>query len=143
EPLFSAPFLVVSDAENNAAAIADLNADGRPDLAVGTNSGVSVLLGNGDGTFGPETALGTGSPANSVAIADLNADGRLDLAVTNLNSSTVSVLRGNGDGTFAAKTDFATGLVPYSVATADLDADGRAGLVVACGSVGARPAGNA
>src|SRR5207249_528870 len=57
-------------------AIADLNADGRPDLAVvNSNSNrVSVLLGNGDGSFGPKTDFVTGSIPSSVAIANLNAD---------------------------------------------------------------------
>src|SRR5207244_1578193 len=84
-------------------AISDLNADGRPDLAV-TNNGlylgatgsVSVLLGNGDGTFASKADFGTGINPTSVAIADLNADGRPDLAVANATapSGSVSVLLG-------------------------------------------------
>jgi hypothetical protein len=120
------------------AAIGDLNGDGRPDLVV-TNYGsqtlpsttVSVLLGNGNGTFGAKTDFGTGINPNSVAIADLNADGRRDLAVTNGGANTVSVLLGNGDGTFGAKADFGTGIYPASVAIADLNADGRPDLAVA------------
>jgi hypothetical protein len=116
-------------------AIADLNADGRPDLAVASLSSwtVSVLLGNGDGTFGAKTDFGTGGISYSVAIADLNADGRPDLVVVNaLPGGTVSVLLGNGDGTFGATTDFDTyGRYPHSVAIADLNADGRPDLVVA------------
>src|SRR2546426_3271709 len=61
-------------------AIADLNADGRPDLAVANDysNTVSVLLGNGDGTFGARADFGTGWHPYSVVIADLNADGRPD-----------------------------------------------------------------
>ncbi len=116
-------------------AIADLNSDGRPDV-VTANSGfstgntVSVLLGNGDGTFGSQVEFGTGSYPVAVAIADFNADGRPDLAVANRSSNTVSVLLGNGDGTFQAKTDFSTGSVPYAVAIADVNGDGRRDLVV-------------
>jgi len=118
-------------------AIGDLNGDGRPDLAV-ANSGfpatntVSVLLGNGDGTFGSNTDFGTGSEPSSVAIGDLNGDGRPDLAVANEQPpSTVSVLLGNGDGSFGTKTDFGTGASPHSVAIGDLNADGRPDLAVA------------
>jgi predicted NUDIX family NTP pyrophosphohydrolase len=138
DPLFLAPFLSFDAGFTpTSMAIADLNADGRPDLAVANaySNTVSVLLGNGDGTFGTKTDFGTGSEPVSVAIADLNADGRLDLAVANVDSysyysGTVSVLLGNGDGTFGAKTDFGTGSYPYSVAIADLNGDGRPDLAV-------------
>jgi hypothetical protein len=92
---------------------------------------VSVLLGNGDGTFGAKTDFGTGADPNSVAIGDLNGDGKPDLAVANEPSNTVSVLLGNGDGTFGAKTDFGTGASPNSVAIGDLNGDGKPDLAVA------------
>jgi hypothetical protein len=142
DPLFSAPFLSYdSGAGPRSVAIADLNADGRPDLAV-ANSGsdpfapgtVSVLLGNADGTLGAKTDFGAGITPYALAIADLDADGRADLAVANFGSSTVSVLLGNGDGTFGTKTDFATGPAPRSVAIADLNADGWPDLAVTYGA---------
>ena len=92
EALFSAPFISFDAGESPASvAIADLNADGRPDLAVANSDAntVSVPLGNGDGTFGTKTDFGAGNSPRSVAIADLNADGRPDLAVANLYSQTV------------------------------------------------------
>jgi hypothetical protein len=122
-------------------AIADLNADEKLDLAV-TNLGdpyadhstVSVLLGNGDGTFQPKADFGTGGGPRSVSIADLNADGTPDLAMANNwiggVAGTVSVLLGNGDGTFRARTDFATADYPQAITIGDLDADGRQDLVV-------------
>src|SRR5439155_15660141 len=80
-------------------AIRDLNGDGKPDLATANTVSVtvSVLLGNGDGTFGPKNDYGTGSNPYSVAIGDLNGDGKPDLATANGGSypefiGTVTVL---------------------------------------------------
>ena len=58
-------------------AIGDVNGDGRPDLATGNFGGstVSVLLGNGDGTFGAKTDFGTGNQPSSIAIGDMNRTG--------------------------------------------------------------------
>ncbi len=133
-PLFAASFLSFdTGASPQSVAIGDLNADGKSDLAVANTSSntVSVLLGNGDGTFGVKTDFGTGSNPNSVAIGDLNADGKPDLAVASYGSSAVSVLLGNGDGSFGARTDFGTGSGPQSVAVGDLNADGEPDLAVA------------
>ena len=65
------------------------------DLAVANvSSGVSVLLGNGDGTFQAAVDFGAGSEPRSVAVGDFNGDGKLDLAVANFISN-VSVLINN------------------------------------------------
>src|SRR5258706_396609 len=75
---------------------------GAAGLADGSASTVSGLVGNGDGTFGPNTGFGcVGSPF-AVAIAGLNADGGPGLAVAG-GGYAVSVLRGNGDGTFGPR----------------------------------------
>ena len=119
-------------------AIGDLNGDGKPDLVVanyGTyetpGTTVSVLLGNGNGTFGTKHDFGTGSSPHSVAIGDFNGDGKPDMAVANSFDDTVSVLLGNGDGTFGPKTDYVTGSDPLSVAIPDLNGDGKLDLVTA------------
>jgi hypothetical protein len=79
--------------------IADFNGDGKLDLALtstplGSSPGnlVSVLLGNGDGTFGPPALFGAGYLSYSATVGDFNGDGALDLAVANGASNTVSVL---------------------------------------------------
>ncbi len=118
-------------------AIGDFNVDGNPDLAV-TNSGssnsgsgnVSVLLGNGAGSFGAATNFAVGRYPDSVAIGDLNGDGKPDLAVANSGSNNVSVLLGNGDGTFGAARYFSLGTGPTSVAIGDLNGDGNPDLAV-------------
>ncbi|HMD84060.1 MAG TPA: choice-of-anchor D domain-containing protein [Terriglobia bacterium] len=116
-------------------ATADFNGDGKLDLAV-TNSdptanSVSILLGNGDGTFQPHVDYGTGVAPASVATGDFNGDGKLDLATADSGSNTVSILLGNGDGTFHANQDFVVGVAPISILTRDFNGDGTLDLAVA------------
>ena len=96
-------------------AVGDFNGDGKPDLAVANqrSNTVSVLLGNGDGTFQAAVNYGADRNPNSVAVGDFNGDGKPDLAVANLNSDTVSVLLGKGDGTFHAAVIYGAGAEPY------------------------------
>ena len=112
-------------------AVGDFNGDGKPDLAVtNANSSISVLLGNGDGTFQAAVNYGVGSGSSSVAVGDFNGDGKLDLAVANGNSS-ISVLLGNGDGTFQAAVNYGVGSGSSSVAVGDFNGDGKLDLAVA------------
>ena len=116
-------------------ATADLNADGKLDLAVGTNQAsadqISILLGNGDGTFRPHNDFPAGSKPRTVTPADFNGNGKIDLAVANYGSSTVSLLLGNGDGTFLSRIDYPTGASPQSITAGDFDGNGRLDLAVA------------
>jgi len=119
----------------------DLNGDGKPDVVV-VNQGddtVSVLLGNGDGTFKPQTTYPTGHFPASVQAGDFNGDGKMDLAVvdqvcaTTANSCSagaVSILLGKGDGTFLPRTDFTVGLTPDTVVVGDFNGDGKLDLAV-------------
>ncbi len=90
---------------------------------------ISVLLGNGDGTF-VRTDVAVGNTPQSVAIGDLNNDGDQDVIVTNQNDNDISILLGNGDGTFAAQPDVAVGGLPISVAIGNLNNDGDQDVVV-------------
>jgi hypothetical protein len=74
-------------------AVADINGDGKADLAVsnGASGTVGVLLGVGDGTFQPQVTYPVGNGPDYVALADFNGDGYPDLAVAS-GSQTVSVL---------------------------------------------------
>jgi hypothetical protein len=104
-----------------AVAVGDFNNDGNLDVVVanGGSSGstVSILLGNGDGTFQSATHYSTGGTSPSaVKVADFNQDGKPDIVVTNADSATVSVLLGNGDGTFQPAATYAVGNGPSAVA---------------------------
>ena len=112
--------------------VADLNGDGKPDIVTANSFSdtVSMLLGNGDGTFQTQQRFAVGDSPNAVAVADLNGDGKLDVVTAN-GSDDVSVLLGNGDGSFQAQQRFAAGDGPNSVAVADLNGDGRLDLVTA------------
>ena len=114
-------------------ATGDFNGDGILDLAV-TNSNdgtVSVLLGNGDGTFKTAVNYAVGVTPFGIAVADLNHDGKLDLVVANYGDNTVSVLMGNGDGTFQPARSYAAGSRPVTVAVGDFNGDGKLDIAVA------------
>jgi hypothetical protein len=128
-----------------AMAIGDLNGDGKPDLAVVSDSTVlSVLLnatmpGAATPSFVAKKDFDTGFGPRSVAIGDLNGDGKPDLAVATtglFGSGGVSVLLnatmpGGITPDFAAAQDFTTGRGAISVAIGDLNGDGRPDLAIA------------
>jgi hypothetical protein len=129
---------VAGGRDPNSVVIADVNGDGKPDLVTAnsdTNS-VSVLIGNGNGTFQPKVDYATVHP-EVVAVADLNADGKADLVTVSPTSSTgtVSVLI-NVNGTFPSRTDYAVGSCAYAVAVGDVNGDGKPDIVadVSCGN---------
>src|SRR5277367_4442266 len=107
-----------------AIATGDLNSDSHPDLVVvnQTDNTVSVLLGNGDGTFTAalNSPLGTGQAPTAIAIADFNADGNPDIAVTDPQTDSVSVFLGLGQGLFAPAFELPVGTNPAAILAASL-----------------------
>src|SRR5437868_6363139 len=159
---FETPVVYPTGADDaHSIAVADVNGDGKLDLVVANNcsngncfssaavGSVSVLLGNGDGTFQAAVVFDSGgSGATSVAVADVNGDGKPDLLVANFcvttsncANGTVSVLLGNGDGTFRPAVAYNSGgSLAVSLAVADVNGDGKPDVVVAnCTNCGSPP----
>jgi hypothetical protein len=116
-------------------AVGDLNRDGKPDVvtgAFGTNPGVAVLLGNGNGTLGTSTTLAQSWTVNQVGLADFNRDGILDIAACNtgIGAPRVSTMLGVGDGTFGARNDYYIN-AGLDFEIADMNRDGKMDCVTA------------
>lgn len=111
---------------------ADFIGNGNADLAVvnHTANSVSILLGNGNGTFSSAASLTTGNGPVAIVTADFNGDGIPDLAVVNQTDNTVSIFLGNGDGTFTLKGTFATGKNPVAIVSGSFTNDGYNDLAV-------------
>ena len=123
---------------------ADFNGDGKLDLAVADSCGtstpcgrpglVSILLGNGDGTFQPHVDYPAGSFPYTIVAGDFNGDGKLDVAVSDLDSFQVTILAGVGDGTFQPSTVLSTSGSPVGLLAADFNRDGLMDFAVGTGS---------
>jgi hypothetical protein len=129
-------------------AVADLNGDGHPDLAIAnqcvsatscSNGAVTILLNNGNGTFQPGTTYASGGQGSvSVAIKDLNGDGFPDIILanqcfsrSNCNLGGISILFGNGNGTLRTAVSYNSGgYSALSVAAADVNSDGVPDIIV-------------
>jgi hypothetical protein len=144
---FGATLLVnatTNASQSTAAFVAgDFNGDGKLDLAVSYRfgNGVSILLGNGDGTFQAEKRVALTGTTDVLVAGDFDGDGKLDLALPNpdsQNNAFVTVLFGNGDATFQQKTFALPVPNPFSFAhlsrvlvAADVNRDGRLDLLEA------------
>jgi hypothetical protein len=127
--------------------VVDLNKDGKADIVIlnrcastGCNQPgeVSVLLGNGDGSFQTVGTYTVGFKPSAVAVGDLNGDGNIDVAVANscgknqaCTNGTASLLLGDGSGKFTAGTEINLGRLPSSIAIGTLRSKGAPDLIAA------------
>ena len=113
----------------------DFNGDGHLDLAVANDSSarhdVSVLLGNGDGTFQPQVTYAVGAGPSPSWRATSPATAASTWPSPTSSAGTVSVLLGNGDGTFQPQVTYAVGADPGAIVAGDFTGDGRLDLAVA------------
>lgn len=130
--------------EPRSAVAGDFNSDGKRDLAVVNAGGVTVFLGNGDGTFHPSpNNYKTGDAPLAIATADFNGDGKADLVVVNngilpdsffggeYHPGSISVLLGNGDGSFKQVANYWSGGSSAALDISDLNGDGKSDIIVA------------
>jgi predicted outer membrane repeat protein len=117
---FGSPITIPVQSDSSTLQLADMNNDGKLDLiTTGTlniagGAKISILLGNGDGTFQSPSqifdfgAAVTGGGFNPVlSVGDLNRDGKLDLVLTRQNDAAVYIFNGNGNGTVGGGTRIA------------------------------------
>jgi hypothetical protein len=114
-------------------AVADLNADGNPDIALASfdDHKVYVLMGNGNGTFQDAVSYLVGLGPHGIVVGDLNGDGKPDIAVANSSDYSVSVLLNDGLGGFGPAAYFPAIALPLSLAIADLNGDLKPDIVTA------------
>ncbi len=121
--------------------VADINRDGNVDLVLGggTNqkAAVAVLLGNGDGTFGPlivstlQLNLNLyAAIASRLGVADFDGDGAMDICASDSQNGSVYILLGNNTGTFTLKSVLSNFSAPSDVWTGDFNGDGHVDLLV-------------
>lgn len=120
----------------NGMAVADVNGDGMPDLAIvsGEAQGeVAVVFGIGAGGFAgaaPSPYI-TGAASRAVRIADLDGNGSLDLVTANRDDGTISVLLSAGSGIFSPAVNYPAGQAPVDLTLADFNGDGNLDVAVA------------
>jgi len=109
----------------------DFNGDGHTDVAVASPSTntITILLGNGDGTFTTGVTLTTNHPS-ALAVGDFNNDGKLDLAVADSVGGTLTTFLGDGTGNFNAVLTTIVTTNPTAIVAADFNHDGFADLAV-------------
>ena len=139
---FASPVVLAAPGKPNAVAIADLNGDGLPDLAVVENDTGNVTVYQNAGgvlstnTFPAYFDLPCGNTGESIVAVDLDGDGKLDLVVASYNSDDVSIFPNTGTNgvlganSFGPRIDLGTSDWAHTVAVADFNGDGKPDIAV-------------
>ena len=144
---FKAALSVADNLNLGSVAVADFNGDQRLDIvfavhgdnSTGQNGSITVLLGNGDGTFRDAKTFQAQGDISSLAVGDFNSDLSPDLAVlVGFAASKLTIFPGNGDGTFGSEVDVLNNIQPNpqvlsgisSILVADFNSDHNADLVI-------------
>ncbi len=116
-----------------AVAAADFNQDGFTDLITTNigNSSLSILFGNGDGTFKDQVQIEAAREPRAMALSDYNGDGFVDLAVACSGNDQVAIFFGLASGTFGAGQRYTVHKTPVSIASGDFNGDQKPDLAVA------------
>lgn len=112
---------------------ADFNRDGKTDICIGNGveDTVSILLGNGDGTYAPQQEVQVGQTPRGIAVLDVDGDGDQDIVNTNTGTSNMSRLLNNGAGVFGPAMFWeGGGSGEWSLGAADMNEDGILDAVV-------------
>lgn len=111
----------------------DFNRDGNIDFAAANSfsDNISVLFGNGDGSFGPPAYYSADRRPSFIISSDFNGDGAPDLAASNFSSHYISVFINGGNGIFEDAANYDLGTYTRSIAAADFDNDGDIDIAVA------------
>jgi len=89
---------------------------------------ISILLGDGSGSFSDPLGFPAGMGALDLAVADFNDDGFLDVVVSKKYGWDLSILFGDGDGNFGSKYDYSPGVQPLGIVTGDFNGDGNSDI---------------
>ena len=126
----------VSGSSPVSVAVGDFNGDGKPDLAVANAfdpGSVSVLLGNGDGTFQAPVSFATGSDPAAVVLGDFNGDGKADLLWRNTSGGAdngkIVIWEMNGTQRLVDTTIAKLGDEWHFQATGDYNGDAKSDIV--------------
>lgn len=112
-------------------ATGDFNGDGKLDFAAATGANISILSGNGDGTFEVSSFPSSGSSLGALISGDFDSDGKLDLAFLDPSTNLLHVLLGDGHGNFTPASTARTGSNPVAAVAGDFNGDGKLDLAVA------------
>jgi len=135
---FLPPVTIAAGTSPSAVAVLDVSGNGKLDLAVANQGNndtgvggetVSILKGNGDGTFQAPVAYAVAATPRLIGFGDFNGDGKLDLAA--IGADSLSILLNNGHGGFARISNVAVGATPRDFAAGDFNGDGKPDLAVA------------